>query len=501
MKTEYGDIHNFIDGRTEAAADLGYCVSVNPATEEPLARAAIASVQGVDSAVRAARRAHEQGGWRAMSVDTRAAYLHAIADWIEDRSADLARIECQDSGMTLKMCGEGHLPRTVAHFRYFAEEAKRQVGENAPLGSHYITLVDRVPLGVVAILAPWNSPLAVASINLAAALALGNCCIVKPSEQTPVTTSILSQAAKAVDLPPGVLNIVYGPPDPTGNAIVEHPDIDGICFVGGTETGKQIIARSARHIKRVTLELGGKSPTIILADADIDAALDGALLSVFSSNGEVCTAGSRIIVEAPLYRQFLDAFARRTRAIRVGDPLCPDTEMGPLISAAHWQRVQQCIVKGQEEGARHVCGGERPAGCETGYFMRPAVFADVDNRMAIAREEIFGPVACVLKAASAEQAVQMANDTPYGLAATIWSGDSARAMALSRQLRAGCVAVNTPLIRDIRMPFGGMKQSGLGRIGGRWSLEQFSEARTLCLPLEPLALPRYGLATTNVSAA
>ncbi|MBV1860585.1 MAG: aldehyde dehydrogenase family protein, partial [Nannocystaceae bacterium] len=271
-----------------------------------------------------------------------------------------------------------------------------------------------------------------------------------------------------------------------------HPSVDALCFVGGSEVGQEIMAAASRDLKRLTLELGGKSPTIVLADADIDSALDGALLSVFSSNGEVCTAGSRILVEAPLYDRFLDAFVSRTRAITVGDPHDVNTEIGPLISHLHRKHVLGMIERARQQGARVACGGSPPPERSRGCFVLPTVLHQTDVSMEIMQDEVFGPVACILRVSDADEAVSIANATRFGLAASIWSRDTSLALRLARRIRAGNIGINTTTIRDIRAPFGGVKLSGLGRLGGRWSIEQFTHVKTLSLPVEPYALPRFG---------
>jgi acyl-CoA reductase-like NAD-dependent aldehyde dehydrogenase len=481
---------SIIGGRCVGPTAGRFFESVNPATGRVLARVHDASVDHLERAVASACDAFED--WRRLPAGERAAHLAAVAEILEERAAGLAPVETADTGMTIRMTAGGHLPRSIAHFRHFAQEATRIAGDALPLDDAYLSVVERVPLGVVGIITPWNAPLAVMSINVAAALAAGNTCVVKPSERSPVSATLLATAALEAGLPPGVLNVVQGHGAGIGTALVEHPDVPGICFVGGTATGRDVMERAGRRLKRATLELGGKSPTVVLADADLDSAVDGALLSVFSSNGEVCTAGSRIIVEEPLHERFTEAFVARARAIAVGDPMLAGTEMGPLIDAAHRQRVQDLVAAGIRDGARLACGGAPPPDLPVGYYLSPTVLVGVDNSMRVAREEIFGPVACILRARDAEQAIDISNDTEYGLSATLWTADTGRGLALSRRLRAGTVAVNSTVVRDIRAPFGGMGCSGIGRVGGRWSIEQYTEVKTTTLRMEGLPLPRLG---------
>lgn len=486
------NLTHYIDGKMFYEEGSEFFFSVNPATEEKIAKIPVASKKTVNQAVMAARNAFDYGPWPQMSYGERAGYLNLIADILEEKSNEFAAMECSDTGFTLLSCQHAHLPRTIEHFRYFAEEGKRLTGKSIPLENAYLNLIHRVPLGVIGIITPWSAPLAVSSNNIAASLICGNTCVVKPSELAPLTVSMLAEVFMQADLPPGVINIVNGPGELTGQALSENAGINGICFVGGTHVGRQILTKSANYFRRTTLELGGKSPTIILSDANLEKAIDGALLSAFSSNGEVCVAGSRIIIEEPLYEKFVDAFVSRTKKIKVGDPQAETTEMGPLISEAHLTKVSGFIDRAKQGKAILACGGIRPAGLTSGYYLQPTVFIDVENNMEIAREEIFGPVVSLIKADNVEHALKMANDTKYGLAATVWSEDISKAIRLARKIQAGNIGINTPVIRDIRNPFGGFKESGIGQLGGQWSIEQFTNVQTLNLPISPYDLPRYG---------
>lgn len=462
----------------------------NPADGAPLGEFEVADATLVDTAVTAAATAAP--AWRRCPPRERAWYLNAIADAIEDNADVLAAAETADTGMTLQMTRGGHLPRSVAHLRWYAGEAERQSGECVSTEGAYLHMVERVPLGTIAVMAPWNAPLAVASLSAAAALASGNTCVLKPSERAPLTISMLAEIAERVGLPEGVLNVVHGDAE-TGRALVSHPNVAGVCFVGGAHTGREVLRSAALQLKRVVLELGGKSPTIVLGDADLDAAVDGALLSAFSSNGEVCTAGSRIIVEAPIAEEFATRFIERTRNIRVGLPTAADTEMGPLIDEEHLCHVEKCINDAQVEGATLACGGTRLRVDGGGCYLRPAVLTGVRNDMHVARTEVFGPVAAILRAADVESAMTMANDTAYGLAATVWTANISRGLMLAAELQAGSVGINCTVVRDHRVPFGGMKISGLGRVGGRIGLEQFTDLRVTTVPVRGFELPRLGL--------
>ncbi|WP_437974031.1 aldehyde dehydrogenase family protein [Sorangium sp. So ce295] len=486
------DVHHFIGGEFIRTAEPRIEAS-NPATEEVIGRQPDGGSASVKAAVLAARQAFESGPWCGWPASRRADCLLALADLLEDHADELARIETSSNGLPISQTRGGHIPRAIAHFRHFAGEALRISGESFPLDSAYLNLVHREPLGVVAAISPWNGPLAVSTLNLAAALAAGNTCVLKPSEKAPLSIWELSLLAAEAGFPPGVVNIVYGGGESTGWELARHPDVNAVCFVGASEVGRQIMADAASSLKKLTLELGGKSPTIVLADADLERAVDGALLSVFSGNGEVCTAGSRILVEAPIFARFMEMFIERTRRILVGDPEDPETEIGPLITRAHRDRVLAMIQDAVRQGAKIACGGAAPAGLPKGFYVEPTVLHDVRPDMTIMQEEIFGPVAALLSVDDANEAVRVANATPFGLSASIWSGDVSRALTLARRVHAGGVGINSTIIRDIRVPFGGVKLSGLGRLGGRWSIEQFTTMKTISLPIEGYALPRLGL--------
>lgn len=482
----------YIEGRFRNGAGGPYDAT-NPATERTHARVTPADEAQVRAAIVAARRA--AGDWRRTSAEMRAAWLRAIADGLEARAAAIAPLETDDTGLLLTLTAQGHLPRAIQCFRHFADEVG-QPDAVFPLDNAYVTWVRREPLGVVGVIAPWNAPLAVAAMNTAAALALGNCVILKPSERSPLSSQALAEVINDVELPPGVFQVLQGGPD-VGRALAAAEGVNGLCFVGGVDAGREVLASSAPHLKRLTLELGGKSPTLVFADCDLETALDGALLSAFSSNGASCAAGSRILVERPLYRDFLEALATRAARIRVGDPRHAASEMGPLIDHRHRDHVEGMVGAAIAAGAQAATPLGRPPDLPVGAYWRPVVLDKVEPDMRIAREEVFGPVAAVMPFDDDAHAIALANDTAFGLHASIWSADVVRALNVASEIEAGSVAVNAGIVRDIRAPFGGRKLSGLGRTGGRWSLDAFSEPKAVSVALSPYPLPRLGLESST----
>lgn len=482
----------YINGEFSPSQDGAVFDTLNPTTEQVIKQVSLAGAEDVARSVAAARHAFDDGPWPRMSVQERTYKLLEIADLLEKRWESLAELETRDTGLPITLTQGGHVPRAIAHFRYFAEEAQRIVGETYPMDNAYLQLTVREPIGVAGVILPWNAPLSLATMSVAAVLACGNTCVLKPSEQAPLTSAVLAEVAAEADLPPGVLNVIHGPGQPTGRALVTHSGVDVIAFTGGTATGQQILADAATGLKRVVCELGGKSACVIFADANFEQALDGALLSLFANNGESCVAGSRILIQKPLYDQFVKSFVERVERICLGDPLLPDTEMGPLVSKAHLERVLGYVQSGIEEGAVLCCGGKQPDNFSKGYYILPTVFIDVDNSMRIAQEEILGPVAAIIPFDTEEEAIHIVNDTQYGLASYIWSQDSQRTLSLAQKIRVGTVYINSPLIRDIRVPFGGYKKSGIGRIGGRYSIQSFTEVKSICLPINSLSLPKFG---------
>lgn len=456
--------------------------SVNPATGEEICQVAAADSADVDKAVRAARRAFEQGPWRKMNASARGRLLYRLADLIETNAEELARLESLDNGKPLSLARRVDLPKTIACYRYFAGWADKVQGQTIPIDGEFFCYTRHEPVGVVGQIIPWNYPMLMQAWKLAPALATGNTAVMKPAEQTPLSALRIGELILEAGFPEGVVNLVPGFGPTAGAAIAGHMDVDKVAFTGSTETGRLILEAAARsNLKRVSLELGGKSPNIIFADTDLDEAVEGAHLGLFSNQGQVCCAGSRVFVEESVYEPFLEKSVARARERVVGDPLDPRTEQGPQVDQAQMDRILGYIGSGLEQGAVLACGGNRIG--SRGYFVEPTVFADVGDAMKIAKEEIFGPVMSVIPFSSLDDVIRRANNTIYGLAAAVWTRDIRKAHAVANSVRAGTVWVNCYNVLDTRAPFGGFKQSGTGRELGEYGLQQYTEVKTVTVRL------------------
>jgi aldehyde dehydrogenase (NAD+) len=456
---------------------------VNPATEEVVATVASADKNDVDAAVAAARAAFN-GPWGKLSARERGRLVSRLADRLMEKADEVSRLETLHNGKPIFESRQIEIPAAAECFEYYAGWADKVMGETIPVKGNFLTYTLREPLGVVAAIVPWNFPLLLAAWKVAPALATGNTVILKPASQTPLTAIALGEIAVEVGLPPGVLNVVTGPGSSVGQAIVEHPGIDKIAFTGDTSTGKGIMRAAADTLKKITLELGGKSPNVVLPDADIDAALRGATTGIFYGKGEVCAAGSRLLVAKEIKDEFMTKLAARTKKMVAGDPLDPRTRYGALASKKQLETVSRYVDVAKKEGASLVAGGERiDIGTGKGYFYAPTVFDNVTPEMTIAREEIFGPVLATIEFADLDEAIARANDTQYGLAAAVWTRDVKKAHYVARRLQAGTVWINTYNVYDTAAPFGGYKASGFGREMSAHALEHYTQVKSVWVDL------------------
>jgi aldehyde dehydrogenase (NAD+) len=470
-----------IGGKWVAAKSGKTFETLNPATEEVLALVAEGDKADVDEAVKAARKAFEDGKWSKIGPHERARYLFRIADLIEQHADELAELETLDNGKAMTQARAIDVAGAAETFRYYAGWCSKIYGETNPSDPAMFNYTLREPVGVCGQIIPWNFPLLMASWKLGPALACGNTVILKPAEQTPITALRLGELILEAGLPEGVVNIITGFGPGAGSSISEHPDIDKVAFTGSAEVGKIILKASAGNLKRVSLELGGKSPNIIFPDADMESAVPNSMMGVFFNSGQVCCAGTRIFVQKDVYDKFNDSLAKFSAGMTLGDGLDPKTMLGPLVSREQFDKVKGYLELGKKEGARVTVGGEAVSG--KGYFVKPTVFADVNNKMRIAREEIFGPVAATIPFKDENDAVIQGNDTDYGLGAAVWTSDVGRAHKVARALKAGTVWVNCYGMIDPISPFGGYKQSGFGRELGKYALELYTQIKTVYVKL------------------
>lgn len=473
------EIKNYIGGVLVDPEKGNYLENINPATAEVFCKVPNSSSEDVEAAVAAAEKAFPE--WSQMSIERRSRVLLKLADLIEENLEELAKCETMDSGKPLKLSQTVDIPRASANFRFFASAIVNFSSESHVMEGEAVNYTRRAPLGVVGCISPWNLPLYLFSWKIAPALAMGNCVIGKPSELTPLTAFKLSELAIEAGLPPGVLNILHGTGPSVGSPIVDHPKVRAISFTGGTQTGKIIGESCARQVKKVSLELGGKNPNIVFADCDIEEAVKVSVRSSFSNQGEICLCGSRIFIEKSIYADFKKKFIARVNSMKVGDPMS-DVHMGALISEDHMNKVLGFVSRAQDSGGTILTGGKRNEEFP-GYFVQPTVIEGLDSSCEINQQEIFGPVVTLIPFNSEEEVIQDANSTEYGLAATIWTTDLKRAHRVSHALKSGIVWVNCWLLRDLRTPFGGMKNSGIGREGGNEALRFFSEAQNICIKL------------------
>jgi aldehyde dehydrogenase (NAD+) len=471
-----------IDNRWIASESGKTFATVNPSTGEEICQVSEADAADVEKAVQAARTAFELGPWRKMPASERGRLLHRLADLIENNADELAKLESLDNGKPVSVAKAVDVAATVACYRYFAGWADKVQGKTIPIDGPFFCYTRHEPVGVVGQIIPWNFPMLMQAWKLAPALATGNTVVMKPAEQTPLSALRIGELIVEAGFPAGVVNLLPGFGPTAGAAIASHMDVDKVAFTGSTEVGHLIMEAAAKsNLKRVTLELGGKSPNIVFADTNLDEAVEGAHFGLFFNHGQCCCAGSRVFVEEKIYDQFVEKSGARARKRTVGDPFDPHTEQGPQVDQAQFDKVMGYIDSGRSEGARLVCGGERVG--NRGYFIQPTVFSDVQDNMAIAREEIFGPVMSIIPFKNVDEVVARANRTTYGLAAAVWTGDIGKAHAIANGVRAGTVWVNCYNVLDPRAPFGGFKQSGIGRELGEYGLQQYTEVKTVIVKL------------------
>ncbi len=486
-------IDHLINGKPVASTD--YFETINPATQEVLAEVASGGEAEVNAAVAAAKAAFPK--WASTPAPERAKLMRKLGELIASHVPAIAQTETNDSGQVISQTGKQLVPRAADNFSYFAEMCTRVDGHTYPTPTHLnYTLFH--PVGVCALISPWNVPFMTSTWKVAPCLAFGNTAVLKMSELSPLTAARLGELALEAGIPPGVLNLVHGYGQDAGEPLCAHPDVRAISFTGSTATGNRIV--KAAGLKKFSMELGGKSPFVIFEDADLARALDAAVFMIFSNNGERCTAGSRILVQQSIYADFVQQFTERAKLIMVGDPLDEKTIVGPMISPAHLAKVRSYIELGPKEGASLLCGGldrpsyatELPNRVRRGNYVWPTVFADVDNRMRIAQEEIFGPVACIIPFRDEAHAIALANDIAYGLSSYVWTENIGKAHRVAAAVEAGMCFVNSQNVRDLRQPFGGTKASGTGREGGTWSYEVFCEPKNVAVSLGSHHIPHWG---------
>jgi len=485
-------IKHWIDGREVDSP--GRFETVNPATGEVLAEVAAGGEAEIAAAVAAAKEAFPK--WAGTPAKERAKLMRKLAELIERNVPEIARLETDDTGLPISQTSKQLIPRAAENFNFFAEVCVQMNGRTYPVDDQMLNYTLYQPVGVCALVSPWNVPFMTATWKTAPCLALGNTAVLKMSELSPLSADQLGRLALEAGIPRGVLNVVQGYGATAGDALIRHPDVRAVSFTGGTATGKKIIERAG--LKKFSMELGGKSPVLIFDDADLERALDASLFTIFSINGERCTAGSRIFIQETIYDAFVQRFAERAQRLVVGDPRDPATHVGAMISRQHWEKVTGYIRLGEQEGARILAGGpnqpgDLPAHLQHGNFVRPTVLANVDNRMRVAQEEIFGPVACLIPFKDEADGLRLANEVKYGLSSYVWTQDVGKVHRLARGIEAGMVFVNSQNVRDLRQPFGGTKESGTGREGGEYSFEVFAEVKNVCISMGDHHIPKWGV--------
>jgi len=485
-------INHFIDNHFVPASEGKTFATMNPADNQVITEVASGSVRDAELAVGAARRAFDHGPWPRLAAAERAKALRKIGDLIVKYADEIAEIEIKDTGVPISQIKSGAIPRAAQNFYFFAELTTKISGETYPKDGQFFNYTVRRPVGVAGLITPWNVPFMLETWKVAPCLAAGNTCILKPAEWAPLSADKLAHIFQEADLPPGVFNVLQGFGQPAGSSLVSHPGVQLISFTGETVTGKEIIRNGSSTLKRFSMELGGKSPTILFEDADLERALDGAIWQVYSLNGERCTAGSRLLVQEAIYDRVIEQLGERVRNIRVGDPTLPQTEVGPLIHPEHWDKVRSYMDIAREEGGTVLVGGNRPPALPQGNYFQPTLITDVNNEMRVAQEEIFGPVLVAIRFRDEAEALNIANGVRYGLAAYVWTNDISRGHRVAEAIESGLVWVNSHNVRDLRTPFGGSKDSGIGREGGHYSFDFYTELTTIHVALGEHRIPKMG---------